>query len=202
MAQLVPFRSFRHPSRPGPESARSAGKEGSAEDRGEAHEDAFAALMQRYREALRAFTFRLVGDPYVAEEICQDTLLKAWQQATSFRVEAHLRAWLFRVARNSAIDHLRRRRPCTEELGQGHPDPATLPEEEVERAWVISCLGEALSRLPPVYREVVELRYFQQLEYAEIARILEIPLGTVKSRLAYALNRLSKILREQGVDRC
>lgn len=163
-------------------------------------ETALVAIMSRYGAAILAFAIRLVGDKYLAEEICQDTMLKVWQQASSFRMDGHLRAWLFRVARNSAIDYMRKKRPILEELATTLPANGERPESEAEKAWMAGQLGLALMELPVAYREVIDLRYFHQMGYHEISQILQIPVGTVKSRISYALNRLTKILRTKGVD--
>ncbi len=163
-------------------------------------ETALVTIMDRYGGALLAFTLRMVGDKYLAEEICQDTMVKVWQQAGAFRMDGHLRAWLFRVARNNAIDYMRKKRPVLEALGPSMPATGNRPEREAERSWISGELGSAMTDLPVAYREVIELRYFHQLGYHEISTILSIPVGTVKSRISYALNRLTKILQDRGVD--
>ncbi|MDF2629368.1 MAG: polymerase ECF-type sigma factor [Symbiobacteriaceae bacterium] len=165
-------------------------------------EEALGTLMDRYGGALLHFAHRLVGDLQLAEEIYQDTMLKAWQQAASFRLDGHLKAWLFRVARNNAIDYMRKKRLPLEEFTTCLETAATTfrPEREAERSWLSAEVVEAMSELPPAYREVVDLRFFHQLCYQEIAQVLGIPLGTVKSRLNYAIQRLTKILRERGID--
>lgn len=165
-------------------------------------EEALGTLMDRYGGALLHFAHRLVGDLHLAEEIYQDTMLKAWQQAGTFRMEGHLKAWLFRVARNNAIDYMRRKRVSTEEYSPSleTADEESEPEHLMEQAWVSSEMMRALDDLPDVYREVITLRFFHQLCYQEIAEIMNIPLGTVKSRLSYALGRLTKILREKGIN--
>lgn len=165
-------------------------------------EEALGTLMDRYGGALLHFAHRLVGDMQLAEEIYQDTMLKAWQQASSFRVDGHLKAWLFRVARNNAIDYMRKKRLPVEEFTACLETAATTfrPEREAERSWLSAEVFDAIDELPPAYREVVDLRFFHQLCYQEIAQVLNIPLGTVKSRLNYAIQRLTKILSERGID--
>lgn len=165
-------------------------------------EEALGTLMDRYGGALLHFAHRLTGDMQLAEEIWQDTMLKAWQQASSFRVDGHLKAWLFRVARNNAIDHMRKKRVPVEEYTVCLETAATTfrPEKEAERSWLSAEVYEAIDDLPPAYREVIDLRFFHQLCYQEIAGVLGIPLGTVKSRLNYAIQRLTKILKDRGID--
>ncbi|MFZ5813874.1 MAG: RNA polymerase sigma factor [Bacillota bacterium] len=164
-------------------------------------EEALGILMDRYGGALLHFAHRLVGDMQMAEEITQDTMLKAWQQAGSFRMDGHLKAWLFRVARNNAIDYIRRKRLPTEEFQSAH-DTASVeqqPEREAERSWLTEAILEALEELPEQYRDVIEMRFFQDMCYQEIAETLKIPLGTVKSRLNYALKGLTRVLMERGI---
>lgn len=164
-------------------------------------EEALGALMDRYGGALLHFAHRLVGDMQMAEEICQDTMLKAWQQAGSFRMDGHLKAWLFRVARNNAIDYIRRKKLPTEEFQAAH-DTAShdqQPEREAEKSWLTNAILGALDALPDQYREVIEMRFFQDMCYQEIAEELRIPLGTVKSRLNYALKGLTRVLGERGI---
>lgn len=165
-------------------------------------EEALGMLMERYGGALLHFAHRLVGDMQLAEEIYQDTMLKAWQQASTFRVDGHLKAWLFRVARNNAIDYMRKKRIPVEEFQACLETAATTfrPDREAERSWLSAEIFEAVDELPQAYREVIDLRFFHQLCYQEIAEVLLIPLGTVKSRLNYAIQRLTKILRERGID--
>jgi RNA polymerase sigma-70 factor (ECF subfamily) len=165
-------------------------------------EEALGTLMDRYGGALLHFAHRLVGDMQLAEEIYQDTMLKAWQQAASFRVDGHLKAWLFRVARNNAIDYMRKKRLPLEEYTACTETAAITfrPDREAERSWLSAEVYEAIDELPPAYREVIDLRFFHQLCYQEIAQVLMIPLGTVKSRLNYAISRLTKILNDRGID--
>ncbi|MEW8977409.1 MAG: sigma-70 family RNA polymerase sigma factor [Symbiobacterium sp.] len=165
-----------------------------------ANEEALGMMMERYGGALLQYAHRLVGDIHTAEEICQDTLLKAWQHGDRFRQEGHLQAWLFRVARNRAIDLLRRRRYAAEEpLGHSVSRSPGHLEEEAERALMTEALLGALAELSPQYRVVIELRFFRDLGYREIAERLAIPIGTVKSRLNYGLKGLARILERRRI---
>lgn len=164
-------------------------------------EEALGVLMDRYGGALLHFAHRLVGDMQTAEEICQDTMLKAWNQAGSFRMDGHLKAWLFRVARNNAIDYMRRRRLPTEEFAAANETISgdQQPECEAEKSWLADAIIDSLGKLPEPYREVISMRFFQELCYHEIASRLQIPLGTVKSRLNYGLKGLARVLAGRGI---
>lgn len=186
----------------GPRSAASAAEMALLADLAAGDEEALLALMERYGNSLLHFAYRLTGDMGLAEEIFQDTMLKAWQQASAFRLDGHLKAWLFRVARNGAIDHMRRKRLPTEEYTACLETAAASfrPELEAERSWLTAEVLKALHDLPITYREAIELRFFQGLCYQEIADVLGVPLGTVKSRLNYAVQRLTRILEIRGID--
>lgn len=185
----------RQPGRPSYVGPNSFPRRASVED-----EEALGMMMDRYGGALLHYAHRLVGDMQVAEEICQDTLLKAWQQAHAFQVDAHLKAWLFRVAHNQAIDCIRRRRPVTEEHHTACAgDCAQQPELAAERTWMLDAIVQAMEALPPQYRTVIEMRFFRDMGYREIALALQIPLGTVKSRLNYGLKGLARVLKMRGI---
>lgn len=157
-------------------------------------------MMESFGGALLQYAHRLVGDRHAAEEICQDALLKAWQQGDEFDQDGHLKAWLFRVARHRAIDCLRRRRcVVVEPLANQAAETVVHPEAEAERAWLTEAILDAMSELPPPYKAVIHLRFFHDMGYREIAECLQIPIGTVKSRLNYGLKGLARILRARQV---
>lgn len=159
-----------------------------------------AALQQLHDEhaaALWRWCLRLTGnDRARAEDIMQETLLRAWRSAPADGTGS-LRAWLFRVARNIAIDEWRKRSRSE------HP-VADLPEgdgvgdgtDELLLTWVVA---EALTRLSPEHRAVLQECYFRGASVAEASRRLQVPEGTVKSRTHYALRALRLALEELGV---
>ncbi|MFB5085057.1 RNA polymerase sigma factor [Symbiobacterium thermophilum] len=164
-------------------------------------EEALGMMMESFGGALLQYAHRLVGDRHAAEEICQDALLKAWQQGEEFDQDGHLKAWLFRVARHRAIDCLRRRRSVVVEAFANQPaERAVHPEAEAERAWLTEAILDALAELPPPYQSVIQMRFFHDMGYREIAECLQIPIGTVKSRLNYGLKGLSRILRARRIS--
>ncbi len=163
-------------------------------------EEALGMMMESFGGALLQYAHRLVGDRHAAEEICQDTLFKAWQQGEEFDQDGHLKAWLFRVARHRAIDCLRRRRGVVlEPYGNQTADEVVHPEAEAERAWLTEAILDALAELPPPYQAVIHMRFFHDMGYREIAEQLQIPIGTVKSRLNYGLKGLARILRARRI---
>ena len=160
----------------------------------ERDERAFLILYDRYASRVHALTLRILGDPMLAEEATQDTFLKLWSRARQYLSErGSLLVWLLTIARRTALDRLRLevRRPVLsdasdpEDAWQTIPDLNTLPEESRWRS-----LHFAVQSLQPEHRQVIELAYYQGLSQSEIAETLGWPLGTVKTRLRAAMEKL------------
>ncbi len=156
-------------------------------------EDAFAELVRRYQRRLTGFLGQLVGDADLARELAQEAFIRAWSALSRFDPAYRFSTWLFRIAHNLGIDHLRRRRLQTvplhrhdvdgEEVELALPDDAKDPLEHVENRALEEGLREAIESLRPEYRELVLLRHFGGLAYQEIAELKGMPLGTVKNKL-------------------
>ncbi len=167
-------------------------------------EGAFAALTERYLPAVYAFAFRLVGGKEAAEDVAQETFVKAWKNLKRFKKGAKMKTWLFSIARNTAIDDLRKKRPkLFGELGgnddrsefeQRLPDDAPDAEIRFDESIATEALEEALAKLAPMYREIILLHYHESLTLQEVAETLGIPVNTVKSRDRRALAALRKLL--------
>ena len=155
--------------------------------------DAIGLLETLYREyapALLGYLRRTYSDVRSAEDLLQDTFLQALAHTDRLERAASPRAWLFAVARNLAISALRRRRRA-EPLPNGLPAPQHDGDDaRLER------MRRAIDRLPEIHREVLGLRLAEDLSYAEIAEVLGIPIGTVRSRLHNALSRLREALAD------
>ena len=165
--------------------------------------EAIRAIHAAYGSALFAFAYRGVGDRQAAEEIVQDTLVRAWRHADRFDAErASMRTWLFSIAHNLVVDHHRRRgaRPQTVAPVETIADaPAYATPDAIDRAMEAWQVAEALDRLSPAHREVVVETYYRGSSVAEASQRLGIPQGTVKSRLYYGLRALRLALEELGV---
>jgi RNA polymerase sigma-70 factor (ECF subfamily) len=161
------------------------------------------SLYDEHAAALWRYAVRLTGDPARAEDVVQETLLRAWQhpEVTADR-ERSARAWLFTVARNMIIDERRssRFRRESDSLDVvGAPEPAG--RDEVNAALDRLLLGDALAQLSVEHRAVIRRSYYLGWTTAQIAADLQIPEGTVKSRLHYAVRVLRLTLQEMGLTR-
>ncbi len=159
---------------------------------------AYGQLVERYQHLIVSVAYHHGLDLAEAEDAAQETFVKAWLALPRYRESAgSLRAWLCRIAINTARDVYRRKRP-TQELDEHMPDRDHDPADQAEaqaRRWAVR---RALDQLPAASRAALVLREYEGLSYAEIAAALDIPQGTVMSRLNYARNRLRELLREAG----
>ena len=155
------------------------------------------ALHDEHAPALWRYVVWLCGDRELAEDVVQETLLRAWRRPIELDSDgASARAWLFTVARNLVIDEFRSARSRHESAAMV-PDRVIADQtDSVLDAWLVS---DALAQLSPEHRAVVVHAYYRGLSIAAIARILDIPEGTVKSRLHYALRAMRLALQERGV---
>jgi RNA polymerase sigma-70 factor (ECF subfamily) len=169
---------------------------------------AFDTLVGRYRRPLYAFLARFLGDRALAEDIFQETFLQVHLSAEGFDVTRRLKPWLFTIAANKARDALRSRsrRPAAEldaQVGSDDGGRATSyadlmagdfppPGESLENREAATSVRTVVGTMPDHLREVLLLAYFQQFPYKQIAEILDLPLGTVKSRLHVAVKEFAR----------
>jgi RNA polymerase sigma-70 factor (ECF subfamily) len=162
-----------------------------------------AQLYRLHAGVVLAQILLVVDERTVAEEILQDTMLAVWRGAGSFRAESSVRSWVIAIARRQARDRLRRRRPRLVDDATLSGQPSTDPGPELvalERAEVAEVAG-AIRALGPAHREVLGLAFGAGLSLPEVAQVLGVPLGTVKSRLAAARTALGRVLNEKGQHR-
>lgn len=161
---------------------------------------AFEELYRRYAAAVINLAWRLSGSRVEAEDLGQEIFLRVFRHLARFRGEAALRTWIFRVAINHCRSRLGRRRAPTEPLGEGDEggrqaiDPGPSPERQALASDEERQLERALAGLPPVFREAVVLRDVEGLAYEEIATALEVPVGTVRSRIARGREQLRRAI--------
>ena len=173
------------------------------------HEAAYRELLRRYERPIFSMLYRMVRDRELAEDLAQETFVKALNALDSYRPEFKFSSWIFKIANNAAIDQLRRRNLDTLSIdGSPHaetPDAieATAlqvssndesPLEEVEARELGSSIEAAIGRLRPEYRSCILLRHVEGYAYEEIAEILQLPLGTVKTYIHRARNELREHL--------
>jgi len=158
-------------------------------------EHAFTELYRRYSQGLYNYLLRLMGDPSGAEDVLQEVFLVVWQTADSYRGGASVKTWIYRIGHHRAVSWLRQHRRAVAY------DESTVflseaePEQGRDNAWQDDDIQKALGRLSPKHRAVLELAFVQDLSYQEIAHVLNIPLGTIKSRMSYALRAIGGILK-------
>lgn len=158
-------------------------------------EAAFAELFDHFAPRVKAFLIKSGSSASVAEDCAQDVMATVWHKAGQFDPSrASVATWIFSIARNRRIDLLRKaRRPEPEDLPWG-PEPEPDPAEVWEFQQDSARLGEALRALPAAQRELIEKAYFGDLSHGEIAGVTGLPLGTIKSRIRLALDKLRQAL--------
>ena len=166
----------------------------------EGSQRAFTVLVGRHQDRVFRFILRMTGSRDEAMDLTQDTFMKAWQALPTWQPQALFRSWLIQIARNGALDVLRRRSTVRFEPLDDDPafaDDGPGPEEQLHTRQRFVMLEAALAQLPTDHREVLLLREVEDLSYAEIAAALQVPEGTVKSRIARARSALLEVVREK-----
>jgi len=172
-------------------------------------EAAYRELIRRYERPVFSLVLGMVRDRQLAEDLSQETFIKALNAIGSYRPEYKFSSWIFKIANNAAIDHLRRRELDTLSL-DGAPHAATpeeieatalqvgdkgeTPLEELEARELGSAIERAIAQLRPEYRACILLRHVEGLAYEEIAQSLDLPLGTVKTYIHRARHELRDLL--------
>ena len=174
--------------------------------------DAFEQLLLEHQKNVYNLCYRMAGNPDDAMDLSQETFLRAWRCLDQYQFASAFSTWLYRLCSNICIDFLRRRRrqqtvPLTFEDADGEeqtyavPDAQPLPEEQVELKLTRETLAAAMAQLLPEHRAVLQLRVENEMSYEQIADVLDIQIGTVKSRLSRARNQLKKILERGNLSR-
>lgn len=167
--------------------------------------EALSVLYDRYGRLVFSLAIHIVGDQATAEEITQDVFFRIWEKASTYRVEqAKVSTWLTSITRYRAIDILRQRgvRPeqnsvdWAEDTLSMLPAGADDPEDATELSMEQKRIQKALANLPEDQRQAVALAYFQGMTHTEIADTLKVPLGTVKTRIRLAMQKLREMLRD------
>ncbi|HPE86351.1 MAG: sigma-70 family RNA polymerase sigma factor [Bacteroidales bacterium] len=169
---------------------------------------AYTALMQYYQDALYFMMLKMTNCPTDAEDLTIEAFGKAFRNLSQYTPEFAFSTWLFKIASNNCIDFIRRKRGFTLSLSDGQENEEGVeqvieirsedrdPEEEIIRNQKAEILHEIVNKLKPHYRVLVELRYFDEYSYEEIAHEMNLPLGTVKAKLFRARDFLFNMLND------
>ena len=163
--------------------------------------EALAEVYARFQRPLFSYLFHLLGQKELAEDVLQEVIVIVWQRAHTFQGTAPAARWIFGIAHHQAFKALRRAGNMTFielEAALNVADEALDPEADILRRITHEEIAKALACLTPEHREVLELAFFQDFACKEIAAIVGIPLGTVKSRLSYARRALKAALLRNG----
>lgn len=169
-------------------------------------QDAYAEVVEIYKDKIFQICYRMLGNRHEAEDIAQEAFLRAYVNINSFNINLKFSSWLYRIATNLCIDRIRKKKPDyyldaevagTDGLTMYSQIPAEtrLPEEDVESLELRETIQKEISKLPEKYRTVIVLKYIEELSLNEISEILDIPLGTVKTRIHRGREALRKQLR-------
>ncbi len=174
-------------------------------------EEAFRELVERFHRPVYALLVRIVRQPELAEDLAQDSFLKAWKALARFDPGRKFSSWMFKIAHNTALDELRRGGLETVSLDApfaAGDEPPELPADLAAENPLLRTLAResgrvlerAVSRLRPAYRGILLLRFAQEMSYDEIAEVLGVPLGTVKIHIFRARAELLREMRALGLE--
>jgi RNA polymerase sigma-70 factor (ECF subfamily) len=168
---------------------------------------AYAELMKNYRDSLYFMLLKMTNNPHDAEDLTIEAFGKAFKKLHQYTPDFAFSTWLFKIASNNCIDFIRKKKKYTfsidqniddehgSEMASKIPSQAPDPEEELVKKQKIKLMREVVEKLKPHYRTLIELRYFNEFSYEEIAEELNLPLGTVKAQLFRAREFLYQILK-------
>lgn len=169
--------------------------------------DGFEELVRRYQRPITSYVFRMVGNYESALDVTQEVFIKVYNSLTKYSPEYKFSTWLYRIAHNAAVDHLRRNSVNVQSLEAENSEGtfelqiesrSATPEQEHERSEWRSEIESVVRCLPPAYRDLILLRHARDLSYDEIAEVMSLPLGTVKNRLFRAREMMRDMFIERG----
>ena len=172
------------------------------------NKNAYSHLTERYSKKLFTYIFHFVGDKHETEDILQNVFSKTYKNLDKFDVSRKFSSWIYRIAHNESVNFLKRRNKrytvSWEDISttKDKLDTATneeIPEEKWAHMEIVREIDEALEKLPPKYKQVLKLRYFQEYSYEEIGDILKKPINTIGTLINRAKKKLLKIAKQQGI---
>jgi len=169
--------------------------------------DGFEELVRRYQRPIISYVFRMLGDHESALDVTQEVFIKVYNSLNKYSPEYKFSTWLYRIAHNAAIDHMRRNSVTAQSIEAENADGSyqiqiesrgPSPEQDHERYEWRTEIESVVRCLPPAYRDLILLRHSRDLSYDEIAEVTGLPLGTVKNRLFRAREMMRHIFVERG----
>jgi RNA polymerase sigma factor (sigma-70 family) len=211
MRQKKSQRRSSHPPRPADGTVKSESrKEDSVliHDALRGNQSAYKQLLKKYHDAIFNVIYRIVHDRDQVEDLTQEVFVKAFASLKNFNEEYAFSTWLYKIATNSSIDYIRKRKLDTfsidkpiamEESDYKYelPDTSFQPDRNIIQHQRNLLIEEAIKQLPEKYRRVIMLRHTEERDYAEIAKMLKLPIGTVKAHIFRARELLNKYLRNR-----
>ncbi len=170
-------------------------------------EDSFEELVRRYQRPITNYVFRMLNDYDASLDVSQEVFIKVYNSLSKYSSEYKFSTWLYRIAHNAAIDHMRRNSVNQQSIETENADGTyqlqiesrgPSPEQDRERSEWRSEIDAVVKCLPAAYRDLIVLRHSQDLSYDEIAEVTGLPLGTVKNRLFRAREMMREIFVERG----
>lgn len=171
-------------------------------------EDSFEELVRRYQRPIISYVFRIVGEYDASLDVTQEVFIKVYNSLNRYSRDYKFSTWLYRIAHNAAIDHLRRNPANKQSIETENSDGTSqiqiessrpTPEQDQERSECRTEIEAVVRCLPPAYRDLIVLRHSKDLSYEEIAAVTGLPLGTVKNRLFRAREMMRGLLVERGI---
>lgn len=169
--------------------------------------DGFEELVRRYQRPITSYIYRMLGDYEASLDVTQEVFIKVYNSLTKYSSEYKFSTWLYRIAHNAAIDHMRRNSVSAMSIEAENSDGTyqlqieshlPSPEQDHERGEWRNEIDAVVKCLPPTYRDLILLRHSRDLSYDEIAEVTGLPLGTVKNRLFRAREMMRHIFIERG----
>jgi RNA polymerase sigma-70 factor (ECF subfamily) len=172
-------------------------------------ESSFEELVRRYQRPIVSYVYRMLNDYDSSLDVTQEVFIKVYNSLDRYSCDYKFSTWLYRIAHNAAIDHLRRNSMNAKSLETENVDgayqleiesPGPTPEQDRERSEWRTEIESVVKLLPAAYRDLILLRHSRDLSYDEIAEVTSLPLGTVKNRLFRAREMMRGLLIERGID--
>jgi len=172
-------------------------------------EASFEELVRRYQRPIVSYVYRMLNDYDNSLDVTQEVFIKVYNSLERYSCDYKFSTWLYRIAHNAAIDHLRRNSMNSQSIETDNGDgtyqlqiesPNPTPEQDRERSEWRAEIESVVRELPAAYRDLILLRHSRDLSYDEIAEITDLPLGTVKNRLFRAREMMRGLLIERGID--